>query len=55
MWGEYDEKLREIGMQAKVLLELHIEKPKEFSKKVVIERLLEMYEKMDFNPNEDYN
>jgi hypothetical protein len=43
---DYNEKLTEIGRQAKVLMELHLEKPKEFNSDRVLNELMNVYEKL---------
>lgn len=45
----YNEKLNEIGLQAKVLMDLHLEKPKEFGAERVLEELMKVYERLELN------
>jgi hypothetical protein len=45
----YSEKLNEIGLQAKVLVELHLEKPKEFNAETVLNELINVYEKLELD------
>ncbi|MEW4223162.1 hypothetical protein [Rossellomorea marisflavi] len=45
---ERSEKIIEIGTKAKVLIDLHLENPVEFSPEYVLEKLLCAYTKLGF-------
>lgn len=42
-----------LGRMAKVLLELHLEDPKTYNDKYVLEKLFLNYEKLGFSPNRE--
>jgi hypothetical protein len=46
---DYNEKLIEIGRQAKVLMELHLEKPKDFHSERILDELINVYEKLELD------
>lgn len=43
------EKRYELGYRAKVLLDLHLENPKEFNAEFVLNKLFELYEKFELD------
>jgi hypothetical protein len=45
----YNEKLNEMGLQAKVLVDLYLEKPKEFNAERILNELMSVYEKLELD------
>jgi hypothetical protein len=42
----YTEKLNDIGMRAKVLMDLHLENPKEFNAERILDEIMNLYENL---------
>lgn len=48
--NEANEKYRELGFNAKVLLDLHLENPSKWDAEKILENLFKQYEKLGFKP-----
>ena len=48
----YIKKLTEIGIYAKSLMELHLEKPEEFNSERILDELIKVYENLELYQSE---
>jgi diphthamide biosynthesis methyltransferase len=46
---EISKKHEEIGLHATILIDLHLNNPKNFTRKIVMDRLIEKYEELGLN------
>lgn len=50
---EHDDKLKELGLHAKVLLQLHLEKPAEYHPVDVLDKLFSKFEALGLEEDTD--
>lgn len=51
--SDHDKKLLEMGRAATALLQLHLEKPKQFDSQTIVEKLFDKFEELDLEEDID--